>query len=272
MRRTLTFRFVCLLALAGCGAPEPAEQATEAVAPGAGRVLRVDPALDAIVPADYKIDKLRGGFVFTEGPVWVHKDGGYLLFSDIPANAIYKWAPDGQVSDFIKPVFEEEFEEGSSVGSNGLTLDSEGRLVLCEHGGRRVSRLDDDGKRTTLVDSYDGKKLNSPNDAAYKSDGWLYFTDPPYGFVGQDDDPAKELDFNGIYRLSPTARSSFSTKSKLAPMALRSHLTKRRSTSQTPTPTRRSGWPTTSTTTARSAKAAFSTTRRLKPLREAPTA
>ena len=217
MRKTLTFRFACLLALAGCGAPDPAEQAAEAVDHGAGTVLRVDPALDAIVPADYKIDKLRGGFEFTEGPVWVHRDGGYLLFSDIPANAVYKWTPDGQVSDFIKPVFEEKFEEGRSVGSNGLTLDSEGGLVLCEHGGRRVSRLGDDGKRTTLVDSYDGKKLNSPNDAAYKSDGWLYFTDPPYGFVGQDDDPAKELDFNGIYRLSRDGKIELLNKEQTRP-------------------------------------------------------
>ncbi len=201
LNRALPLASVLLLSLlffAGCAAPEPEPAPVDH---GAGTVLRADPAVDAIIPEDYKIEKLQGGFQFTEGPVWINKDGGYLLFSDIPANAVYKWTPDGQVTDFLKPVFEGEIEEGRSVGSNGLLLDPDGNLLLCEHGGRRVSRMGEDGTRTTVVDKYEGKGLNSPNDAVFHSDGSLYFTDPPYGFPKQDDDPAKELDFNGVYRL-----------------------------------------------------------------------
>jgi gluconolactonase len=203
-------RTILVIALAmslGCGSsePEPAEPA----APdwGAGTIVKNDPALDQIVPPDAKIEKLADGFQFTEGPVWV-ASGPHLLFSDIPANAIYKWAPGGTVSDFLKPVYEGEFEEGRFMGSNGLTLDAEKRLVFCEHGNGQISRmaLDGDKKRTVLVSKYEGKRLNSPNDLVYKSDGWLYFTDPPYGFAKQDEDPAKELDFNGIFRLSPDAK------------------------------------------------------------------
>ena len=182
----------------GCSAPEPEPAPFDH---GAGTVLRADPAVDAIVPQNYEIEKLRGGFRFTEGPVWIDEDGGYLLFSDIPANAIYKWSADGQVSTFLEPVFVGEYEEGRFVGSNGLLLDRDGNLLLCEHGGRRISRMGEDGTRTTIVDTYDGKRLNSPNDAVVHSNGSIYFTDPPYGLSQQDDDPAKELDFNGIYRI-----------------------------------------------------------------------
>ena len=194
-----------VISLAGCGSSQPEQTGETTPAPdtGAGSVLRVDAALDALVPADYRIEKLHGDFVFTEGPVWVKAGGPYLLFSDVPGNAIYKWTPDGQLSDFMNPVFEGE-AEGRSVGSNGLTIDSEGRLIVCEHGNRRISRIEPDGTQTVLVDSYDGKRLNSPNDVAFKSDGWLYFTDPPYGLAKQDEDPTKELDFNGIFRLSPS--------------------------------------------------------------------
>ncbi len=188
---------------ASCGGSQPEQVAeTPPPDPGAGSVLRVDPALDAIVPADYRIEKLSGGFVFTEGPVWV-RDGSYLLFSDLRGNAIHKWDPDEGLSTFMDPVFEGD-SEGRSVGSNGLNIDPEGRLILCEHGNRRISRIEADGSLTVLVDSYQGNRLNSPNDSAFKSDGWLYFTDPPYGLAQLEDDPARELDFNGIYRLSPT--------------------------------------------------------------------
>ena len=194
---------VLALATLGCGSepPEPAAEPPPAPDTGAGSVLRIDPTLDALVPADARIEKLHDGFVFTEGPVWVRQGGPYLLFSDVQGNAIYKWTPDGQLTDFLKPVFD---GEGGSVGSNGLTLDSEGRLILMEHGNRSVTRIEPDGTHSVLADRYDGKRLNSPNDAAYKSDGWLYFTDPSYGLDQREEDPARELDFNGIYRLSPS--------------------------------------------------------------------
>ena len=169
-------------------------------AAGAGTLVRIDPAMDALVPADARIEKLSGGFAFTEGPVW-HRRFGHLMFSDLRSNAIHIWDDAEGLSTFMQPVFEGE-SETSSVGSNGLNIDSQGRLILMEHGNRRVSRMEN-GNTVVLADNYQGKRLNSPNDSAYRSDGWLYFTDPPYGLAGLEDDPARELDFNGIYRLSP---------------------------------------------------------------------
>ncbi len=167
-----------------------------------GKIERLDPALDRLVPANAKIEKLAGGFGFTEGPVWMRD--GYLLFSDIPNNTIFKWTTDGKVAPSRKPSGFDgtDAPAGAFIGSNGLTLDKQGRLTICEHGNRRVTRLEKDGKLTVLADKYEGKRLNSPNDAVYKSDGALYFTDPPYGFVKQDADPKKELNFNGIFRLA----------------------------------------------------------------------
>ena len=169
-------------------------------AAGAGTLLRIDPAMDALVPANARIEKLSGGFAFTEGPVW-HRRFGHLMFSDLRSNAIHIWDDAEGLSTFMQPGFEGE-SETSSVGSNGLNIDSQGRLILMEHGNRRVSRMEN-GNTVVLADNYQGKRLNSPNDSAYRSDGWLYFTDPPYGLAGLEDDPARELDFNGIYRLSP---------------------------------------------------------------------
>ena len=170
--------------------------------PPAGTVLRVDPALDALVPNDYRIEKLAGDFVFTEGPVWVQR-GSYLLFSDLRSNRIHRWDERSGLSTVMDSVFMGEYPPGSSVGSNGLTIDSQGRLVLMEHGNRRISRIESDGTVTVLAESYLGSRLNSPNDGTFRSDGSLYFTDPPYGLAGQENDPARELEFNGIYRLSP---------------------------------------------------------------------
>ena len=187
---------VALVAAAACGAPD------QAVGPGAGVILRVDPRLDALVPADARIEKLADGFVFTEGPVWIRSESR-LLFSDVRANTIYQWTEAEGASTFIDPVFEGDVTGRRSISSNGLTLDAEGRLIICEHGNRLISRLEADGTRTTLVDRYQGKRLNSPNDAVYSTDGWLYFTDPPYGLEGLEESPLRELDFNGIYRLAP---------------------------------------------------------------------
>jgi gluconolactonase len=183
---------------------------------GAGEIARLDPAFDAIVPSGAKIEKVADNFGFLEGPVWVHSGGqGYLLFSDIPANVIDKWTPDGKVSVFLeKSGFAGtdasdagyQLNNGRAdvtlIGSNGLTLDKQGRVTFCEHGDRRVERLEKNGKRTVLADRYDGKRLNSPNDLVYKSDGSLYFTDPPYGLRKLEQDPKKELEFEGVYRWS----------------------------------------------------------------------
>jgi gluconolactonase len=204
--------------LAACSTTKT-EQAA-APPPGVGSIERLDPALDALVPAAARIEKIGSGFEFTEGPIYMRE--GHLLFSDIPANVIRKWTPDGVVVDFRKPSGYDKTDapKGAFIGSNGLTLDKEGRLIICEHGNGRVTRIEEDGKLTVLADKYQGKRLNSPNDAVYKSDGSLYFTDPPYGFPAEDKDPKKELKFNGVYRLNPDGKLILLTKELTRPNGL----------------------------------------------------
>lgn len=170
-----------------------------------GEIVRKDPRFDKLIPADARIEVLAFGFDWAEGPVWVPREGGYLLFSDIPRNSIFKWKPGEGVSLFLKPAGYTGSEEwGGEPGTNGLLLDPLGRLVMCEHGDRRVSVLirERDAIKRTLVSHYKGKRLNSPNDAVFKSNGDLYFTDPPYGLPLHFDDPHRELDFCGVYRLA----------------------------------------------------------------------
>lgn len=173
-------------------------------------IERLDPALDALVPANAQVETLASGFTWTEGPVWTRD--GYLLFAEIPSNSIRKLNADGSVSIFMQPsgyVGAEPYG-GKEPGSNGMTLDARGRLTVAGHALRNVWRLeslDPHATRTVLADSYQGKALNSPNDLAYRSDGSLYFTDPPYGLRTQDDsDPKKELKVNGVYRIPDAAR------------------------------------------------------------------
>ena len=164
------------------------------------RVTRLDPALDAIVPRDATIEKLAEGFLFTEGPIWV--PDGYLLFSDPNSNTIYRWSDNDGVSVFrTKSGYTGiDIAEYGQPGSNGLTLDREGRLTINEHGNRRVTRLEKNGSLTVLAERYDGKRLNSPSDLVYKSDGSLYFTDPPFGLPKFFDDSRKETPYSGVYR------------------------------------------------------------------------
>jgi len=165
-------------------------------------VIRKDPAIDAIVPPNPKIFKLAEGFKFTEGPVWDRK-GGYLLFSDPNINTIYKYSPDGNGT--LTVFREKSGYEGADIaeygqpGSNGLTFDREGRLTMNQHGNRRVVRLESDGQLNVLADKFEGKRLNSPNDLVYRSDGTLYFTDPPFGLPKFFKDPRKELPFSGVF-------------------------------------------------------------------------
>ncbi len=166
------------------------------------KILRNDPALDALISPDAKIEKLAGGFFFTEGPVWV-RDGSYLLFSDPNNNTIYRWSEEDGVSVYRTHSGYSGLDIGeyAQPGSNGLTLDAQGRLTINEHGNRRVTRLEKNGQLTVLADRYQGKRLNSPNDLVYRSDGALYFTDPPFGLPKFFDDPRKELPFSGVYCL-----------------------------------------------------------------------
>lgn len=174
--------------------------------PTLGSVEREDPRLDRLLPKDATIEVLASGFDWSEGPVWV-KDGGYLLFSDVPRNIIYKWHETDGLSTYLTPSgFTGILPYSKEPGSNGLTFDAQGRLVLCEHGDRRIARLEKGGGKITLADGYQGKRLNSPNDVVVKSNGDVYFTDPPYGLPRLADDPTRELDFFGVFRVSPSDR------------------------------------------------------------------
>ncbi len=182
-----------------------------------GQIERVDPRFDQIVPPDTTLEKMAEGFEWSEGPVWVPQ-GGYVLFSDIPNNAVMKWKEGEGISTFLKPAgYTGTVSRGGEPGSNGLVLDSSGRLVLCQHGDRRMARLESDGRFTTLVDRYRGRRLNSPNDAAFKSNGDLYFTDPPYGLLGEDQKTIGELGFCGVYRLGTDARLTLLTDKMTRP-------------------------------------------------------
>jgi gluconolactonase len=176
------------------------------VEPASIKVERLDPALNQIVPENPVLEKVATGtgFSWTEGPVWI--PSGYLLFAEIPSNSIRKWMPVSGLSVFMQPSGWKDSAPytGKEPGSNGMTLDSRGRLTVAGHAQRDVWRLEQANPKaqaTILADTYQGKRLNSPNDLVYKSDGTLYFTDPPYGLPKLDDDPTKQLPFSGVYRL-----------------------------------------------------------------------
>jgi gluconolactonase len=164
--------------------------------------LRVDPAFDSLIPAGTNIEKLAGGFAFTEGPLW--RSNGSLWFSDVIGNVVRQWSPDGTITEILRPGGYDgnSLPEGGFNGPNGMTADRDGAVVLCQHGNRRIVRISRDGDVSTVVDRYEGKRLNSPNDLVFHPDGSLYFTDPPYGLPRQDEDASKELAWNGVYRLA----------------------------------------------------------------------
>ncbi len=176
-----------------------------------------DPKFFTLIDLTAPIQKLASGFDWSEGPIWI-KQGGYLVFSDVPSNTVYRWKEGEGVSVYLQPSGYTGAEpRGGEPGSNGLTTDSQGRLVLCEHGDRRVGRVEKSGKHVTLADKFNGKRFNSPNDLAYKSNGDLYFTDPPYGLVGNVDDPKKEITFQGVYRLKPNGEVTLLTDKMTRP-------------------------------------------------------
>jgi gluconolactonase len=189
-----TLAFVLLLA--GCsGAPEPAPVKQTR---SAGKIIRLDPAFDALVPKDAEIEKVATGFTFTEGPLW--RPEGLLWFSDVPGNVVRSVTPAGEVKVIIQNAGGTvSAPPGSLIGPNGMIADKDGAVLLCQHGNRRIVRVGKDMSMTPYIDKFEGHRLNSPNDLVYRSDGALYFTDPPYGLLKQDDDPAKELKFNGVF-------------------------------------------------------------------------
>jgi gluconolactonase len=185
-----------LLVLSGCS-PAPAPVAVKET-PSAGNIIRLDPAFDALVPKDAKIEKVATGFTFTEGPLWRPED--VLWFSDVPGNVVRSVAPSGEVKAIIQNAGGDvSAPPGAFIGPNGMIADKNGAVLLCQHGNRRIVRVGKDLTMTPYIEKFEVHRLNSPNDLVYRSDGALYFTDPPYGLTKQDDDPAKELKFNGVF-------------------------------------------------------------------------
>jgi gluconolactonase len=179
--------------------------------PTFGKLESHDPRFDKLVSPDTKIEKLAEGFSWVEGPLWV-KDGGFLLFSDIPHNSLMKWKAGEGVSVYMHPSgYTGITDYGHEPGSNANTLDADSRLVQCEHGDRRISVLTKNGGKRTLADNYHGKRLNSPNDLVFNSKGDLYFTDPIYGLPQHENDPRKEMDFCGVYLLTKIVRKDLAT-------------------------------------------------------------
>jgi gluconolactonase len=186
--------------------------------PVLGKIIREDPRLDQLIPPDAKIEVLSSGFEWAEGPVWSKREKA-LLFSDVVMNQVMIWREGKGVSVYLKPSgFTGILPYSKEPGSNGLTFDAKGRLISCEHGDRRVSALEQGWGKRTLVDSYMGKRLNSPNDVIFDSHGNMYFTDPPYGLPKQGDgDPTRELDFCGVFRLSHDGKLTLLTKEMTKP-------------------------------------------------------
>lgn len=174
-----------------------------------GTIERLDPALDNIISKDAKAEIIAEGFDWSEGPVWVENQQ-MLLFSDVPRDTIFKWTEEKGKEVYLTPSgYTDTVKRGGEMGSNGLILDSDGNLVLCQHGNRQMARMDaplnkPEAKYIPIANTYKGKKFNSPNDAVYNSNGELFFTDPPYGLEKNVDDPKKEIPFQGVYKVKKT--------------------------------------------------------------------
>jgi gluconolactonase len=190
-----------LLFLAACSPPRPDTNAKESNT--VGSIVRLDPALDALIPPDAKIEKIASSFKFTEGPLW--KPNGVLWFSDVVGNVVRQRSPEGKFVEILNPGGADNpgyAPPGSFLGPNGMVMGKDGVVLLCQHGNRRIVQIGPDSKVSVFLDRWEGKRFNSPNDLVFSNDGALYFTDPPYGLVKQDDDPAKEIKFNGVFRFA----------------------------------------------------------------------
>ena len=186
-----------------------------------GSLEFLDPRMEDLIDKNAKIELLAEGFDWAEGPVWVDRLNG-VLFSDVPNNKVYMWNEKKGLSIFIEPSGMTNYSPtNKSDGSNGLALDKNGNLILCQHGDRTIARLKKwNFKKPSfdiIVEKYEGKRLNSPNDLVFDKSGSIYFTDPPYGLKIQDDDPLKELNFNGIYRWSESKGIELLSKSMKRP-------------------------------------------------------
>ena len=206
------FTFLSMLSLAILNVSLCLAQETKTEKQTVGSIEQVDDGFAELIDKDAKIEVLTTGHQWTEGPVWRPAEGdneGFLLFSDVPKNKMHKWSPKTGHSIFMDPSGYEGDNGEREQGTNGLMLDREGRLLACDHGNRRIYRLEKDGTKTTLTERYDGKRFNSPNDLVGNSKGDIYFTDPPYGLK---DESKREIGFFGVYRLSPDGKVALMTK------------------------------------------------------------
>jgi len=172
-----------------------------------GEIIKLDPRLDRVINTDAKIEVIAEGYKWSEGPLWIESEQ-MLIWSDVPENTLYSWKEGEKAKVYLQPSGYTGDTEQKREGSNGLLLNISGELILCQHGDRRMAKMDapvasPKPQFVTIADRYNGKRFNSPNDAVYDKDGFLYFTDPPYGLEKQDEDPNKEIPFNGVYRVSP---------------------------------------------------------------------
>lgn len=191
--------------------------------PTVGKIHILDPRMQSLIDPDAKIEVVAQGFTWSEGPVWVKK-GQYLLFTDVPENVIHRWSEKDGLSVFLKPAgYTGSVHYSDEPGANGLIINKKGNLVSCEHGDRRIAEmpLDAPGKKRTLAHMFEGKKLNSPNDLVQRKTGDYFFTDPPYGLPGRGKaEPAKELDFQGIFRINTKGELSLQAKDMTRPNGL----------------------------------------------------
>jgi gluconolactonase len=222
VRRTFPWSLLlpALLGTVALGVTRPSDARAQGTRnfPVIGTIHRLDPKLDELIPKDAKIEVLSSRFEWAEGPVW-DKASGTLFFSDVIANQTMHWKEGEGVSVYLRPsgyTGPLRPRYSKEPGANGLMIDREGRLVSCEHGDRRLSVLTKGGGKRTLVDNYEGKRFNSPNDGCIKSNGDIYFTDPPYG-LPQQEGPPRELDFCGVFRLATDGKLTLLTKDMTRP-------------------------------------------------------
>jgi gluconolactonase len=173
-----------------------------------GKIITISPEFNDLISQDAKLEVIGEGYVWSEGPVWV-KNGNYLLFSDVPANTIYKYKKGEAISVFLSPSgYTGKMPYSNEPGSNGLTISNDGQLILCEHGDRRLSimPINGHGGKYTLADNFYGKRFNSPNDVVQAKNSNIYFTDPPYGLPQYENDSTREVKQFGVYRISKNKR------------------------------------------------------------------
>jgi gluconolactonase len=222
--KKLLMGFVALL-IYGCSSETVERQLTNGIGEPLGFIEKYDDELDDVLNSEAIPIIIGEGYQWSEGPVWVDEHQ-FLLFSDVPANTIYRWTDSDGIQSYLEPSgYTGTSGRGGEIGSNGLIISNEGNLLLCQHGDRQIARMNADliepaPDYEILADHYNGMKFNSPNDLVQHSSGSIYFTDPPYGLEGYIDDPLREMDFQGVYRIDPDGEVTLLTDELSRPNGL----------------------------------------------------